>query len=97
MTTNRLRITCKAPQPAYAGGGLHLCGIVPTLADCTITAIADDGSETDIINVSSIKFECVAGECATATITFDNVELDVEVPEGFVEFAVDVPAVESTP
>lgn len=97
MTSNRIRITCKAPpQPPYAGGGHpHLFGIVPSLSDCTITAIADDGSETDIINVSSIKFECKqGGDCATATLTFDNVELDVELPEDCVDLD---PAREATP
>lgn len=72
----RIRIRCVRPeQPS----GYPLCCIVPSWPDTVVTYIDDDGRETELDNVMSVRFEIEAGaEPARVTMSFVDVELDVE-------------------
>ena len=72
----RIRIKCVRPeQPS----GHPLCGIVPSWLDTVVTYIDDSGTEVELDNVMSVRFEIEAGvEPARVTLEFVNVEADVE-------------------
>lgn len=79
----RLRITCKLPpgpdgqrrQARYPWINAPL----PDWGDVEVMAVADDGTETALTNVSSIRWEAAAGlEPTRAYLTFEGVGLEVE-------------------
>jgi hypothetical protein len=43
-----------------------------------VVLVADDGAEHDVDNVLSVSFSVRAGEVATATLTFEDVEISAE-------------------
>lgn len=73
---SRLRIVCKAQQPSKPGA---LAFFVPSFADLSVTLISEDGSEHPITNISGITWTVKQGpEAASATLTFEDVEIDAE-------------------
>ncbi len=70
---SRIRIRCRV-----SADGAPL-GRIPDFCDLRIFAVADDGTEVEIHNVDHVVIDMVAGsEPIRATLTFMNVELDVE-------------------
>lgn len=68
---SRIRITCKAPpDPPHVPGDIRISW-VPSWQDVRVVLVADDGAEHDVDNVR-------AGEVATATLTFEDVEISAE-------------------
>ena len=66
-------------MPASDGAYPKINGIVAALPDCDISILDDDGTETPIPLVTSIKWECHADGCpAKAWIEVQGVEVDVE-------------------
>lgn len=60
-----------------------MSGRIPDFSDLHVFAIADDGTEVELHNVDHIKFDAVACcEPIRATLTFINVEIDVEAQVG---------------
>ncbi len=75
---SRIRITCKAPpDPPHVPGDIRISW-VPSWQDVRVVLVADDGAEHDVDNVLSVSFSVRAGEVATATLTFEDVEISAE-------------------
>jgi hypothetical protein len=77
----RIRIRCVRPEQQ---SGHPLCCIVPSWPDTVVTYIDDNGTEVELDNVMSVRFEIEAGaEPARVALSFMNVEMDVETPVDF--------------
>jgi hypothetical protein len=77
----RIRVTCKAPDrpapPASQGVTIHGC--CASWPDVRVVAIADDGTETELTNVTGVRFAWEAGnEAATVVLTMVDVDVEVE-------------------
>jgi hypothetical protein len=71
-----IHIKCRAPADVpgpYSGAGPRLGGVLPALVDCEVTV---DG--VPVTNIESITWSVGGAEPAMATITFNNVTVDVE-------------------
>lgn len=79
---SRIRIVCKAPPDTTVltkSGFPILASVAPSIADCRVYAVGDDGSEVELTNVESITWRCPPnGDPVRARLTFFNAELDVE-------------------
>lgn len=77
---SRLRIQCSTPQGPTTGDGRlpRLNGRLAGFEDVRITVVSHDGTETPVHNVESIRVDAVPGWPVKATLTFTDVELDVE-------------------
>lgn len=78
---SRIRITCKAKPQEHAPQGSQfpvILGSIPSFDDVEVALVDDDGAERSIHNVSSVSFSVREGEIATATLTFLDVEVDLD-------------------
>jgi hypothetical protein len=72
----RIRIVTKC-QPERRGPFGKLAVIPPSIVDVYVYAVRDDGSE-ELLPVTAVSFKAEGSEALTATLTVENVELDVE-------------------
>jgi len=73
----KIRITCRAPVRPTTWGSCSF-SVLPSFLDTAIIGVEDDGTEHRITNVSAVSFRVAAGEEATATLEFFDVEADIE-------------------
>jgi len=81
-----VRIVCRAPKlPPRADGIPNINGILPSLEDCEVTLVSDDGSEEPVplTMISSITWR-VSNDGGPTTATIEHIGVEVEV-EGIVE------------
>lgn len=75
----RIRIVCKRPpQPEQVPGSPFRTMLWPSWYDAEVFAVDDAGVEHPIHAARAVSFSVREGEEATATITFGDVECDVE-------------------
>ncbi len=85
---SRIRIVCKT-EPPRQDSRFPRIFMVAGWKDVDVRLVDDDGSEHPITNVTSIVFRCAQGlEPASATLEFENVELDAELDEDTVVSAL---------
>lgn len=78
---SRVRIVCKAPSRPEPDprSPIRINGVVPSMTDTEVFAVADDGTEVPLDNVQAITFRVACdGEAATATLEVVDVEIDAE-------------------
>jgi hypothetical protein len=75
--SGRVRITCKAPSRPSSRDGL-VVSILPSLFDCAVLLVDDDGTERELPGVSRIEWTVHPNEVAEARLVVEGVELDAE-------------------
>lgn len=74
---SRIKIVCRRDRLPRSPGIWP--EVIPSMVDCSVVSVADDGTETRLTNIQSIVFRVAADSCAsTAEITFFDVELDAD-------------------
>lgn len=74
-----LRIVCRAPLgPDRPAVGIKLNGVLPSIADCAVYAVGDDGSQVELTNIEQVIWYVGGNKPAGADVRFNNVELDAE-------------------
>ena len=79
----RLRIVCRAPKVSVSssGDGPELInGVLPSLGDCEVTLVSDDGREEPVplTAITSITWR-VSSDGGPTTATIEHVGVEVEV------------------
>lgn len=76
----RIRIVCRGPRALnFHGAGGILCALQPSLADCSVFAVRDDGTEELLRDVVRVHWDSGDGRGPTrAVLRFAGVEVDVE-------------------
>jgi hypothetical protein len=77
------RFICRMPeQPRPSNNGMMIMGILPSLMDCIIQFIDEQGNEHEITCVNRVTFDSGerAGDVVTATLHLHGVEVELEQP-----------------
>lgn len=73
---SRVRIVCRMPPPVTTLG--MRIQTMPSVVDCDVSLVDDDGTERPIDGVTSVEWRVGLNECAEAVVKIAGVELDVE-------------------